>query len=216
MTAVQVRDPSAVRVVVVDYGMGNLRSVAKIVSRTGADVRVGSEADNLDWATHVILPGVGAFHDAMQELGKRNLIEPLNRYAKDKGKPILGICLGMELLCKSSPEVKMTDGLAWIPATMVPFRKSAKLRVPHIGWNQLDMARPDPLMAGLDQGSFFYFVHSYYMACENPADVLARSSYGSEFVAVVRHENVMGTQFHPEKSQANGFRLLLNFVTEVS
>ncbi|WP_374630836.1 imidazole glycerol phosphate synthase subunit HisH [Ferrovibrio sp.] len=215
MAQVSLRDPADARVAVVDYGMGNLRSVGKIVSRTGADVRVSSDVADLEWATHLILPGVGAFPDAMRELNRRGLVEALGRIVREKGKPILGICLGMQLLCRFSPEVVDTQGLGWIAADMVPFPKSSGLRVPHIGWNQLQVKSADPLVEGIADGSFFYFVHSLHMVCDRAQDVLATSSYGDEFVAAVRSGNVRGTQFHPEKSQANGFRMLLNYVTEV-
>ncbi|OUC14536.1 MAG: imidazole glycerol phosphate synthase subunit HisH, partial [Alkalinema sp. CACIAM 70d] len=149
MVKVSVRDPGDARVAVVDYGMGNLRSVGKIVSRTGADVRISHNVADLEWATHLILPGVGAFPDAMRELHQRGLIEPLSRIAQEKGKPILGICLGMQLLCRRSPEVTDTQGLGWIAADMVPFPKSTDLRVPHIGWNQLQIRAEDPLVDGI-------------------------------------------------------------------
>ena len=215
MAKVSLRDPADARVAIVDYGMGNLRSVGKIVSRTGADARITSDAADLEWATHLILPGVGGFPDAMRELHERGLVEPLRRIVQEKGKPILGICLGMQLLCRFSPEVTDTEGLGWIAADMKPFPKSSGLRVPHIGWNQLQIKAEDPLVDGIGNGAFFYFVHSFHMVCDRQEDVLAVSEYGGEFVAAVRNENVRGTQFHPEKSQANGFRMLLNYVTEV-
>lgn len=204
--------PEAARVAIIDYGMGNVGSVARIVSRTGAKVTITDKAVDIADATHLILPGVGAFPDAMKALNARQLIAPMEAAVLRNGKPILGICLGMELLARSSSEVEPTQGLGWVDAEMVPFPKSKTLKVPHIGWNQIRHKRRETLMEAMDDGDFFYFVHSYHMVCNNADDVVAVSEYGGEFVAVVQRNNVMGTQFHPEKSQANGFRLLLNFL----
>ncbi len=201
-------------VAVINFGMGNLRSVEKIVSRTGATVRVTSSAEDIRAMDRLILPGVGAFPDAMENLRSAGLVDVLNEQVIEKKKPILGICLGMELLAKESLEVRPTPGLGWIDATMVGFERDQGIRVPHVGWNTLKLKRTDcPLTENLEDGSTFYFVHSYYMRANDPDLVVGTSDYGHEFCAMVRRENVYGTQFHPEKSQSNGFLMLLNFVT---
>jgi glutamine amidotransferase len=200
-------------VAVIDYGMGNLRSVAKIVSRTGAPIKVTSDPVDIRAADRLILPGVGAFPDAMQNLRAAGLIDVLNEEVVGKRKPILGICLGMELLAKSSEEVRPTSGLGWIDADMVMFERNQGIRVPHVGWNTLKIRRNGcSLLDRVDDGSTFYFVHSYYMRANDPDLVVATANYGHEFCAMVQKGNIYGTQFHPEKSQANGFLMLINFV----
>lgn len=200
-------------ITIVDYGMGNLRSVAKVVSRLGADVRVSSDPADLTWADRLILPGVGAFPDAMRSLRELNLIDALNEEVLARKKPILGICLGMQLMAKSSAELVDTEGLGWFDATMVSFDRSKGIRVPHIGWNRVNLKRPIALFDGFDDGSFCYFVHSYHMLCADPSSVVATTNYGYDFVSVIARDNIFGTQFHPEKSQAAGSIVLINFVT---
>ncbi len=207
-------DSRPTKITVVDYGMGNLRSVAKILSRIGTDVRVSSEPSDLEWCDRMVLPGVGAFPDAMRQLNELGLRAPLDEMVRGRGKPLLGICLGMELLARESQEVRRTEGLGWLDAEVVPFDRSNGLRVPHVGWNQLKFRRSCPLLGGLEDGATCYFVHSYHLSCDSDSLVVATCDYGKTFPAVVRQENVFGTQFHPEKSQANGFQLLVNFVTE--
>jgi len=205
------RDIVRRRVAVVDYGMGNLRSVAKYTSRAGGEVRVSADPADFDWAERIILPGVGAFPDAMSELHRLNLVDPLRAIVEDAKKPLLGICLGMELLAQFSPEVRDTQGLGWVDAEMKPFDR-AEMRVPHVGWNQITNRNESPLLDGIDDGSFFYFVHSFHMVAHKPELVAATSNYGHDFTAVIQQGNVYGTQFHPEKSQSSGFMLLRNFI----
>lgn len=193
--------------------MGNLRSVAKVVSRLGADVRISSEPADLRWAERLILPGVGAFPDAMRSLRELRLLDVLNEEVVTRKKPILGICLGMQLMAKSSAELGQTEGLGWFDATMVSFDRSKGIRVPHIGWNRVNIRRTIPLFDGFDDGSFCYFVHSYHMICPNPSVVAATTTYGDDFVSAIARDNIFGTQFHPEKSQAAGAIILINFVT---
>jgi glutamine amidotransferase len=164
----------------------------------------------LEEAQGVILPGVGAFGDAMANLEARRLLAPVLRQA-ESGKPLLGICLGMQLLFDESEEMGQHRGLGLLPGRVVRFPEG-ELKVPHIGWNQLHIDRQDPLVNGIEQGAYAYFVHSYYVAPEEPSDVLASTDYGIEFAAMVGRGAIWGAQFHPEKSQEVGLRLLDNFV----
>jgi glutamine amidotransferase len=190
--------------------MGNLRSVQKALERSGAVAVVTGDPVTLDEAQGVILPGVGAFGDAMANLGARRLLAPVLRQA-ESGKPLLGICLGMQLLFDESEEMGQHRGLGLLPGQVARFPEG-ELKVPHIGWNQLRTARQDPLVNGIEQGAYAYFVHSYYVAPEEPSDILATTDYGTEFAAVVGRGAIWGAQFHPEKSQEVGLRLLENFV----
>ena len=201
------------RITVVDYGMGNLRSVQKIVSRIGAEVRISSTEDDLEWGDRLILPGVGAFADAMKRLRELNLVDILNDQVIARKKPILGICLGMELMARSSTELGHTVGLGWFEADVIGFDRAKGIRVPHVGWNHTEIKKERPLFAGLSGQPTCYYVHSFHMVCEDPKDVLACSEYGGTFTAAIGKGNILGTQFHPEKSQANGFQILVNYVT---
>lgn len=200
-------------IMIVDYGMGNLRSVAKVVSRLGAEVRISSDAADMAWAERLILPGVGAFPDAMRQLKELDLVGPLNEQVQERNKPILGICLGMQLMAKSSEEIESTPGLGWLDAAMIPFDKSRGVRVPHVGWNRVRIKRETPLLRDFTDAAFCYFVHSFHIECRDPKDVIALTDYGGEFVSGIARGNIYGTQFHPEKSQAAGAVILINFVT---
>jgi glutamine amidotransferase len=200
-------------IVIVDYGIGNLRSVQKALERVGATAVVTSDPAALDRAQGVVLPGVGAFGDGMDRLRQRGLVEPVLRQA-EAGKPLLGICLGMQLLFDESEEMGHQEGLGLLPGRVVRFPEG-ELKVPHIGWNQLRLAEPRPEMAlleGVEDGAYAYFVHSYYPAAGEPGDLLATTEYGIEFASVVGRGTIWGAQFHPEKSQDVGLRLLKNFV----
>jgi glutamine amidotransferase len=203
-------------IAILDYGMGNLRSVQKGLERVGATAVVTADPAALDEAQGVVLPGVGAFGDAMANLQTRRLIDPLLRQVAG-GKPLLGICLGMQLLFDESEEMGRHRGLGLLPGRVVRFPASALLKVPHIGWNQLRIANcelriaKDGLLAGIADGAYAYFVHSYYALPEEPADVLATTEYGLEFASAVGRGTIFGAQFHPEKSQEVGLRLLANF-----
>jgi glutamine amidotransferase len=195
-------------ITIVDYGVGNLRSVQKALERVGATAIVSGEPADLDAAQGVVLPGVGAFGDGMDSLRARGLIEPLLRQVEE-GKPLLGICLGMQLLFEESEEMGRHPGLGLLPGRVVRF-PAGELKVPHVGWNRLDTPKGD-LLAGITDGAYAYFVHSYYVVPENTAGVLATTEYGVEFASVVGRERLWGAQFHPEKSQEIGLRLLKNY-----
>jgi imidazole glycerol-phosphate synthase subunit HisH len=195
-------------IVIVDYGVGNLRSVQKALERVGAEAVVAGDPEALDAARGVVLPGVGAFGDGMAQLRARGFLGPVLRQVEAE-KPLLGICLGMQLLFEGSEEMGHHAGLGLLPGKVVRFPEG-DLKVPHIGWNQLQV-RQDPLLAAIADGSYAYFVHSYYVAAAEPGDVLATTEYGKQFASVVGRGRIWGAQFHPEKSQEVGLRLLQNF-----
>ena len=197
-------------VTIVDYGMGNLRSVENAVSAVGGSPRISSDPGQIRCSAKLILPGVGAFGDAMANLRR----EGLDRAVLDavaEGVPLLGLCLGLQLLFSESEEFGTHEGLALIPGRVRRFDLPG-LHVPHVGWNQLELLRPDPLLEDVADGAYFYFVHSYYVEPELPGDALAWTSYGGKFCSVARRQNVWGAQFHPEKSQDAGRNLLRNFL----
>ena len=194
--------------IIVDYGMGNLRNVQKAFEHIGVPARISANANDLLSADGVVLPGVGAFGDAMTNLRAAGLVEPLLEVVR-QGTPLLGICLGLQLLFEESSEMGTHRGLGVLPGRVVRFDEG--LKVPHIGWNQLRVVRSDGLLAGIADGSYAYFVHSYYVVPSDQSCVLATTDYGVEFASVVRQGNVFGVQPHPEKSQEVGLRLLRNF-----
>jgi glutamine amidotransferase len=195
-------------ITVVDYKLNNLRSIENTLRRLGHDVEVTSDPQVVRKATKLILPGVGAFRDAMANLKNLGLIEPFISRVR-AGVPTLGICLGMHLVFSESEEFGLHKGLDLIPGRVR--RIPDNVIVPHMGWNQLRMHMPDPFVAGVEPGSFVYFVHSYYVDPALPGITLASTDHGIDFPAIVHHGNVWATQFHPEKSQKVGERLLDNF-----
>jgi glutamine amidotransferase len=195
---------------VLDYGMGNLASLVHALEFLGARVQVVSSPKQIVAAERLILPGVGAFRPAMEQLVAHRIAGAL-REARQSGIPILGICLGMQLLFDESEEGGEVRGLGWIPGRVVRFKSVEK--VPHMGWNQLKIRGFHPLFDGIRNGAFVYFVHSYYCIPERAECEIASSHYGESFCAAVQYGNVMGVQFHPEKSQKPGLRLLKNFLT---
>ncbi|MDD4878958.1 MAG: imidazole glycerol phosphate synthase subunit HisH [Candidatus Omnitrophica bacterium] len=197
-------------IVVVDYGMGNLRSVSKALEKAGARVKVSSIPRDISRADKLVVPGVGAFKDAMAELKSRRLIEPIKEFT-GKGKPFLGLCLGLQLIFSKSEEGGISKGLGLLKGKVVKFR-SKRLKIPHMGWNQLDIKGNCPLLKGIPEGSYFYFVHSYYAAPADKRCVAAWTGYGVKFPSVVCSGNIYATQFHPEKSQELGLKILRNFV----
>ncbi len=200
--------------IIVDYGMGNLRSVQKAFEKIGEAARVSSETSEIATADRVVLPGVGAFRDAAAALRSHDLVSVIRDHIQ-ADRPFLGICLGMQLLLDVSYEDGEYEGLGIIPGAVRRFDLPEEYKIPHMGWNQLlhvTSSEPSPLLAGLDQAAWFYFVHSYYVDPDDSAWIAARTDYGQPFVSVVSRGRVMATQFHPEKSQNSGLQLLRNFL----
>ncbi|MFA5334361.1 MAG: imidazole glycerol phosphate synthase subunit HisH [Candidatus Omnitrophota bacterium] len=199
------------KIVVVDYGMGNLRSVSKALEASGARVVISDMPAEILGADKLVLPGVGAFKDAASELRSRKLFGPVCEFI-DGGKPFLGLCLGLQLLLEKSEEAGSCKGLGIIKGKVLRF-KSKKLKIPHMGWNQLSgIRRGCPLFKGIPEGSYVYFVHSYYALPDDKRTISAYTDYGVKFASAIWSGNVYATQFHPEKSQALGLKIMRNFV----
>lgn len=201
-------------IAIVDYNMGNLASVRNAFNVLGEQVVIESNPEKLAQYDRIILPGVGAFGDAMEHLKTNGMDEAVKQYAQS-GKYVLGICLGMQLLFDSSEEFGITAGLGLIPGRVVAFDSSrfhTPLKVPHMGWNRM-LTHGHPLFEGLDEGHYLYFVHSYHALCAQKEHSIGECFYGYEFTSAVGRDNVMGIQPHPEKSHQNGLRLLKNFIT---
>lgn len=198
---------------IVDYGMGNLGSIRNMLKRIGVQSVVTSDASELQRASKIILPGVGAFSTGMSKLNELGLIPVLNKLVLDDGVPVLGICLGMQIMCKCSEEGAGV-GLSWVDAEVKRFQFSlndASHKVPHIGWNYAKPVKKHSFIEDFNDQTRFYFVHSYYVDCANKTDVLATTSYGIEFDSMFSVNNVIGVQFHPEKSHRFGIELLSKF-----
>jgi len=196
-------------IAIIDYGMGNLRSVSKAFERLGCTAAVTCDPRLIADASHVVLPGVGAFPDCMRNLERMDLIDPIRR-ALSSGKPFLGICLGLQLLFAESEEFGLHKGLGWIPGRVVRF-KADGLKVPHMGWNSLTVIKRTPVLEGLPAGAMVYFVHSYYVVPKDPDLIASTTDYGVNFASSISSGNVFACQFHPEKSQSVGLTLLRNF-----
>ena len=194
-------------IVVIDYGMGNLRSVQKALQRVGYDAEITSSPQRVREASGVVLPGVGAFAEAMHNLARSGLVKVLRKVASDR--PFIGICLGQQLLFEESEEMGRHEGLGILPGKVVRF--GGALKVPHMGWNQIRIVTRSPLLTGVADGAFAYFVHSYYVSPRDPEVILSRTDYGVSFASIVGREQLFGLQFHPEKSQAVGLTMLANF-----
>jgi glutamine amidotransferase len=201
-------------IAIVDYGLGNIGSVAHMLRHIGADCTFASTVGEIERARALILPGVGAFDYAMDILHRKGFVEPLRRQALDRKIPMLGICLGMQLLANRSEEGNAT-GLGLIDAEFLKFRAEpgSGLKVPHMGWNAITTVRDNPLIACTDEEQRFYFVHSYYARTNDPAVDIATCNYGVEFVAAYGRDNVFGVQFHPERSHKFGMAVLKSFAT---
>jgi glutamine amidotransferase len=202
-------------IAIIDYDMGNLRSVEKALERVGAEAVVTRSPDVIKGASHVVLPGVGAFSECMKKLEGYGLVEPVIR-SIESGKPFLGICLGLQLLFEESTEFGLHRGLGMIKGKVIRFPSGLKadggeLKVPHMGWNAIRKEKPSPLLKDVPDGSYFYFVHSYYAACEDAQVNLTTTNYGVDFVSSIAADNVFACQFHPEKSQKMGLKVLKNF-----
>ncbi|HEY2773784.1 MAG TPA: imidazole glycerol phosphate synthase subunit HisH [Candidatus Binatia bacterium] len=203
-------------IAVVDYGVGNLRSVSKALERVGADVRVTASAAEIDAADAVVLPGVGAFAHCMNNLRAAGL-EPCVRAAAASEKPFLGVCVGMQILFEESDEFGRVEGLGILQGRVRRFQPTDKtMKVPHMGWNELSIRRRAPHLDGLADGTRVYFVHSYYVETPDPSIVATTTSYGIDFVSSAWRGNVFATQFHPEKSQGCGLAILSNFARLVA
>lgn len=200
-------------VAIVDYGMGNLDSVARAIEEVGGYALRTDDPRDLKEATHIVLPGVGAFGDAMEQLRRGGWIEALEEQVRHLRIPLLGVCLGMQLLAKESLEGGVHTGLGWIDAEVRLFQPTdSREHVPHVGWNNVCPVRANRLFESIEPGRDFYFVHSYHVVCADRGDVLATTPYDGEFVSVVNRGNVYGAQFHPEKSQDVGLQFLSNFL----
>lgn len=200
-------------VIIVDYGVGNLASIANMARKAGTDCVISGEPATVARAAKLILPGVGAFDRGMMNLEERGLIGPLVERAMERRVPTLGLCLGMQLMGRRSEEGGRA-GLGWLRADSVRFRPSGDngLKIPHMGWNYIEPAGPAALLADLPPEPRFYFVHSYHLACDDPADAMCWTTYGDRFASGVHRGNLWGTQFHPEKSHSFGLALLKNFL----
>ncbi|SFW63482.1 imidazole glycerol phosphate synthase subunit HisH [Pseudomonas sp. NFACC04-2] len=198
-------------IVVVDYGVGNIASVLNMLKRVGAKAKASNSREDIEQADKLILPGVGAFDAGMQTLRKSGLIEVLNEQVQGKQKPVMGVCLGSQMLGNGSEEGS-EPGLGWIDMDIVRFERREGRKVPHMGWNEVTPRLQHPILTGLNQLSRFYFVHSYYMLPRHAENTLLTANYDQQFTAAVVRDNILGFQFHPEKSHKFGMQLFKNFV----
>jgi len=198
---------------IIDYGVGNIKAFANIYKTLDIDFAIATCEEDLQKTRKIILPGVGAFDHAIQQLLNSGMKEKLDSLVLHDKIPVLGICVGMQMLAKSSEE-GLLPGLGWIDGVVKKFDKhtlNERMPLPHMGWNTLNIQKTNPLLAELEQEADFYFLHSYYFECQNDKDVLASASYGEEFACIINSENIFGIQCHPEKSHHNGTQLLKNF-----
>lgn len=195
---------------ILDMEMGNLRSVSNAIYSLGYDPKIVQSSDDIAEASHLIIPGVGAYSMAMQNIERLNLRAPIRDFAAT-GKPVLGICIGMQVLADFGDEGGGAEGLKLVPGKVERLADAPGLAIPHVGWNNIKLTGDHPVFAKVKSGVDFYFVHSYRFLCENAADVYAETDYGTSWPSIVGHDNVIGFQFHPEKSQINGLKLLENF-----
>lgn len=202
------------KIALIDYGMGNLKSIENALAAIGYhNVVVTADARQIEQSDFIILPGVGAFRDAMKNLKSRNLVDILNEQVKVRKKPVLGVCLGMQLLFESSAEGGRIEGLGWIPGSVELMELPDQYRVPHVGWNDLIISPDCETFEGLTADKNFYFVHSYHAVCDSE-HVIASFDYGNKMTAAVQYQNVIGMQYHPEKSQNNGLHILKNVFSQ--
>lgn len=200
-------------IAIIDYGMGNVRSLMNAFEYIGEDAVVTADFDELAAADRLVLPGVGAFGDAMKAIDAKGLKPVLDHLALEVKKPVLGVCLGMQLFARVSHEHGVHEGLGWLDAEILPLDVAPPAKVPHVGWNAVSFAPDEWLFRGLPSGeSDYYFVHSYHMVCRDPADRIGTTDHGGAVTAAVRRGNLVATQFHPEKSQDNGLQLLQNWL----
>jgi glutamine amidotransferase len=197
-------------ITIVDYGLGNILAFVNVYKRLNVDVSIARSGKDLETASKVILPGVGAFDHAMELLHKSGMRETLDQLVLGKGVPILGVCVGMQILARSSDEGRL-PGLGWIEGHVAVLGRQNDLPLPHMGWNDVHPLSQNKLFDGLESDARFYFLHTYHLHCDRAEDVLANSNYGTEFSSAVNARNIYGVQFHPEKSHHYGTRLLHNF-----
>jgi glutamine amidotransferase len=200
-------------ITIIDYGSGNINAIKNIYERLNIKYEFAQSIETIEKADHIILPGVGAFDETINTLQNKGFIETLNKKVQVDKVPILGICVGMQMLADSSEEGTL-DGLGWIHGKVKKFDKNlipGKPKIPHLGWNSIEVVRDCDLFRNIDPEVGFYFVHSYYYECDNSDNILANCTYGKEFHAAVNKDNIYGVQFHPEKSHDNGIQLLKNF-----
>jgi len=202
------------KIIIIDYGMGNLRNVQKGFEWIGTEAKVTRNKKEIERASAIVLPGVGAFKDCMENLEKLGLLELLIQ-SIEKGKPYLGICLGLQILFSESEEFGSQRGLDLVKGKVVKFRPDPGYKVPHMGWNTVEKQREIPMLQEIETGDFFYFVHSYYVVPEETQWISTLTLYGRPFVSSIWKENLFATQFHPEKSQQKGLRILENFVKSI-
>lgn len=198
---------------IIDYGVGNIKAFMNVYERLAVQAKIINSIDEFSGVTKIILPGVGAFDHAMKQLNESGLRNELEKFVIDLKTPVLGICVGMQMLAKSSEE-GILPGLGWIDGVVKKFDVSSipyKTRLPHMGWNSINSKYPNPLLNGINSESRFYFLHSFYFECLNEKDILTSTNYGIEFNSSINNNHIFGVQFHPEKSHQNGINLLMNF-----
>lgn len=198
-------------IVIVDYGVGNLRSIDNMLRKVGAPSKVSGDPGEIRSADKLILPGVGNFGYGMERLRATGLVDSLDWFALEARRPVLGICLGAQILGKGSEEAEGIPGLGWIDMYCHQFPASMNLPVPHMAWNTIELTHDTPLIPAVEDDTRYYFVHSYYMKCARSENVLARTEYGIRYTSAVCHENIFGTQFHPEKSHRFGISMMTGF-----
>ena len=201
-------------IIIIDYGMGNVGSILNTIKYIGGEAKISDNPNSLEKATGIILPGVGAFERGMRNLIEYKWIDPLNEATINKKIPTLGICLGMQLMTRSSEESPNIRGLEWFSAETIKFNfhNQKKIKIPHMGWNTFYPVKDSKLFQNYEEEQRFYFVHSYHVICENKSDISAKTNYGSEFVSAIEKNNIFGLQPHPEKSHKFGMRLFNDFL----
>jgi len=195
---------------ILNLDMGNLRSVSNAIASLGHDCGFVAAPDELARVTHLVIPGVGSFHTAMRRVTERGLRDPVRGFAAS-GRPVLGLCLGMQLLGSRGEEGEASRGFDLVPGCVRKLDARLAPAIPHVGWNSVDSVAPHPVLAGIRSGVDFYFVHSYHLSADDPTMVLGTTEYGERFASIVGRDNIVGFQFHPEKSQASGLRLIDDF-----